>query len=502
MARRLWLFALGGLSLAVSSLAAAAAAQAAPERAVVRPWAAMADEDLRAIHDLLAENHPGPVDPRNPAYAEWLQRGLAEARSRAEEAATYGDYVRALRFYVNGFRDGHIVASFMMTPNTLSWPGFLVQRSDADGKIRVVAADAGSKALINAELLSCDGEPVETLMRERLDPYYWNRDIPHARWGELPHLFVLQPSDVSLQFKTCSFATAEGTVKMALGWSRAPYQLIEDRLRNLVPPRPPLGLLKVGDIWFVTLPSFDYVGPNSPIRGLIDDLKSHAADLRKGVVVLDVRGNRGGNSAWAEEIASALWGDALARHVISSFDDSVDWRVSPANIARLEQVVAQNRRDGLLEAAASWQQALDAMKAALARGEKLARVPEPPKATGPLPPNPVTGRVYLLTDGACASACLDFADIVRRMPGTTQIGLPTSADALYIDVDYRLLPSGLAGLSYGMKVYRNRARGNNQWYEPDVRWPGGAMTDEALVRWIDAMPAAPVRDRNTGGRAG
>ena len=101
----------------------------------------------------------------------------------------------------------------------------------------------------------------------------------------------------------------------------------------------------------------------------------------------------------------------------------------------------------------------------------------------------MTGRVYLLTDGGCASACLDFADIVRRMPGTRQIGQPTSGDALYIDIDYTPLPSGLAGLSYGMKVYRNRARGNNQWYEPDVRWPGGDMTDEALVRWIEALPA-------------
>jgi hypothetical protein len=482
---------LRGLSLAAASLSLAhtAIAQAAGSQAGVPPWAAMAGEDLQAIHDLLAANHPGPVDRRNRNYAEWLETGLAEAKRRAQTAVSYGDYVRALRFYLNGFRDGHIFASFTMSPNLLSWPGFLVRRFDADGKIKVAVTDEGSKALNGAELLSCDGKPVEMLMQERLDPYFWNRDIPHARWRALPNLFVLQPSDSALRFKTCTFAIGRGTAQATLQWVDAPRQLVLDEANKLAPPRPPLGLRKVGDIWFVTLPSFDYAGAGAgPIRSLIGDLKAHAADLRKGTIVLDVRGNGGGNSAWAEEIASALWGNALAQHVIASFDQSVDWRASPANIARLEQVVAQNRRDGLADAAASWQKALDAMKSALARGATLARVPDPPTAVGPPPANPVTGRVYLLTDAGCASACLDFADIVRRMPGTTLIGLPTSADTLYVDVDYALLPSGLAGLTYAMKVYRNRVRGNNQWYEPDVRWPGGAMTDEALIRWIDAIP--------------
>jgi hypothetical protein len=35
-----------------------------------------------------------------------------------------------------------------------------------------------------------------------------------------------------------------------------------------------------------------------------------------------------------------------------------------------------------------------------------------------------------------------------------------------------------------MKVYRNRIRANNEWYEPEVRWQGGAMTDLALAVWV------------------
>jgi hypothetical protein len=38
-------------------------------------------------------------------------------------------------------------------------------------------------------------------------------------------------------------------------------------------------------------------------------------------------------------------------------------------------------------------------------------------------------------------------DVVRRLPNVTHIGLPTSADAVYIDNTEALLPSCLAWLS-------------------------------------------------------
>lgn len=98
--------------------------------------------------------------------------------------------------------------------------------------------------------------------------------------------------------------------------------------------------------------------------------------------------------------------------------------------------------------------------------------------------SPFKGQVFFLTDNNCASACLDFADIARRLPDVLHIGLPTSADAVYIDNTDVELPSGQGQLSYSMKAYRNRIRANNEWYEPKVRWPGGAMTDPALAFWV------------------
>jgi len=161
---------------------------------------------------------------------------------------------------------------------------------------------------------------------------------------------------------------------------------------------------------------------------------------------------------------------------------------NPAGLASgayFNGIVERTQRDGLTEAAQSWAQARDSVVAALKKGQSLARVPEPPTtSTQRAPKSLVSGRVFLLTDNECASACLDFTDVVRRLPNVTHIGLPTSADALYIDNTEAMLPSGLAWLSYSMKVYRNRLRANNEWYEPKIRWPGGVMSDEAVTTWI------------------
>ncbi len=63
-------------------------------------------------------------------------------------------------------------------------------------------------------------------------------------------------------------------------------------------------------------------------------------------------------------------------------------------------------------------------------------------------------------------------------------GLPTSADAVYIDNRNADLPSGLGVLGFSLKVYRHRVRANNEWYEPQIRLPNGPLTDEAIAKWV------------------
>ncbi len=452
------------------------------------PWAIFARSDLTTIHDSLLANHPGPVDSQNPAFRDWLERGFATAEAKASEARSFADYQRALRLYVNGFRDGHIDLVFRMEPTRVAWPGFLVRREEDLQKIDVALSVPGSSVPQGAELLSCDGQPPDRLLSQRIDPYYWNADIPHERWRNLPLLFIVPRAEKSSEFSQCVFRT-EGTERsIPLNWTITPIAEVMEHVEQLA-PHGELGLRKVGSVWFVTIPSFNYFGSAAdPMRKLLADMQTHSGELRSGVVVFDVRGNEGGNSSWADMVAAELWGEALTRRALSSFDDTVDWRVSSANLAHLKASAEQARRDGQSDGANYRKQASQLMERAIARGESLVRMPgSPVPAKTTMPSNPVTGRVFLLTDSACFSSCLQFADLVKRMPNVRHIGLPTNADTAYLDNDQVDLPSGLAAFGYSMKVYRHRARQNNQWYDPDIRWPGGAMTDEALVAWIESL---------------
>jgi Peptidase family S41 len=470
---------------AVNAVSSESAKRSQPSAEV--DWAAAARMDIEAVHDTLRDHHPGPVDAGNPAFAKWLKEGRAQALEQAATAAHSGDYWRAVRGYTNGFRDGHIGFWFNQ-PMTRSWPGLLTVR-DAQGRTRVVLNDEEPSVTLQAELLACDGHDADALQRQAVDPYRWNVDIPHERNVESVFLMTAIEGDPRRP-RVCRFRANGREFEFSLRWS----SVSEERLFGLIDQalgraQARIGLHQVGDVWFVSLPTFDLVQPQQvdAMRALIRDLRKRATSLRAGPwLVLDVRGNTGGNSGWGSEVAAALFGKKTVDRIEGQFDWTVDWRASKGNAASLRQSAAQSEKHGQL-AEANYRRALAAkIEQAAAAGIAYVRQPAPARlaATTPTGNSPFKGRVYLLTDHACASACLDFADIVRRLPGVVHVGLPTSADSIYIDNTGHVLPSGLGVLSWSLKVYRNRIRGNNQWYEPAVPWPGGAMTDEAVATWV------------------
>ena len=151
-------------------------------------WSMLADRDLQAIHDVIAANHPGPVDPQNPKFGAWLDSGLGEAKRPGRSATSYSDYRRALLFYTNGFRDTHIGTYFLIGPSTYHWPGF-VARLDAGRLMAVGGAHDGDR------ILSCDGKSPEALLRQAVDPFFWNPEVPHQSHRFAPQLFMLDNAE-------------------------------------------------------------------------------------------------------------------------------------------------------------------------------------------------------------------------------------------------------------------------------------------------------------------
>jgi hypothetical protein len=453
--------------------------------AAADPWVALTEADVGAIHDLLRDNHPGPPDPGNPHYRDWLAKGLGLAMSRASDARSYDDYVRTLAFYTNGFSDDHVQVYPSLTERLLTWSGFIVVGSlDSSATVAVTESDTGVK--VGDRLLSCDGKPPDALLAERTDPYFWNAAIPHARYQQAYRLFYQGRNDPQPKPNSCAFSS--GTVQ--LKWRNTNVDELQPKLvtaRGLGAHDP--SIRKIGSVWMIAVPTFNFqtAAEVNKAKAFLEELRTRAPELRKETVVFDMRGNGGGSSLWGSDIVQALWSKNWRDYVESQSDSTVDWRASPGNEEALDHNVALSLAEGQPDGAAYYAAARDAIKATLSRHETYARIDDKPTPLPKPDENPVTGRIFVFTDVGCASACLDFMDEMKRLPSVTQIGFPTYADATYIDNTAKLLPSGLAYLSYSMKVYRNRARRNNEWYEPNIRWPGGAVTDESIAAWAATL---------------
>ena len=465
---------------------------AAPASAA-SPWAQITQADLTAIHQSLSDNHPGPVDPQNPNYRIWFQDGFRQAEAMAAAAENFYDYKRAVLFYLNGFRDEHTHLNSNVDSVSFEWPGFLPGVA-ADGKNRVAVSDEKDVAP-GDEIVSCDGTPIDVLFEKNVAPYYWNRDIPQDRNVNMPRTLIIDSGDVKARVSSCELRGKIGVRKVALQWRYVPRAKGLD-LRAQADGRttPELGLRQIDGIWFLSLPGFYYQSGTDVQRfkQVLNDVAAHAKELQNAPrIVIDVRGNKGGISDWGLTAAGYLWGDDVVQAVNASLPGDVDWRASKSNFEHVDDFLKHARENGLPDSSiADLSKIRDLLSEGIAKGAPLVRQISPVTPLGTMPPSRFKGTVYLLTDDMCTSACLDFADVVLRLPNVVQVGMPTHADAMYIDLNSAPLPSGLGSFWYSMKVYRTRVRGNNEWYTPKYRWPGGLMTDDAVAKWIATLPLA------------
>ena len=225
-------------------IAATATVLAVPTYA--NPWSQLAIEDLHGIHDIIRDNHPGPVDPENPHYRDWMEGGLVKAVARARVAHTYTEYFHALQFYANGFEDGHLNVFPIIGPQAEDWAGFVI-RAEPDGSPEVISAEPDSGVKVGDRIESCDGQSIGTLMKARTDPYFWNRAIPQARLIWVSQMFAANPDEQGSRLKSCRFSSGEVKLK----WRSSPV----DALNEKIDPRlanTPFSLTQ-GGVWFVAI---------------------------------------------------------------------------------------------------------------------------------------------------------------------------------------------------------------------------------------------------------
>ncbi|HRE43972.1 MAG TPA: S41 family peptidase [Terricaulis sp.] len=469
-------------------------------------WRAAAEADLDALRATLREDTPIAFDDENPRMQAWVEEGYRQAQARLPRVADHTSYFYALAPYINGFADPHLQLRATPSLSIARWPGFIAT-ARGEGALVLFRDDADESAPPRgAVILECDGRSIAALKAETVFPFTLNAFLAGDQRTAAPRLFLDRGNIFAPPPRVCVFEEDGARVTRPLHWRDIPGDAYwaEFNIAALGPDAA-FGVSAPADgVTWIGVPTFANEAADE-LRALAEAVAANAEAIRNGrAVVIDVRGNGGGNSAWGDALARALWGDAVVEAALAAKPASgaVDWRASPANLAYLQsfapELIAQFGADS--EVAVWINGALAGIEGAIASGEPFwrERIGEAagPIAPGggytqrrPQGPSPIPARVYILSNGVCVSACMDFADIALHIPGVRLIGAATSGDGLLMEVRDQALPSGHARAVIPLKVYRGRARAALEAYAPDTAYDG-IWTDEAVRAWVLELIAA------------
>jgi hypothetical protein len=313
-----------------------------------------------------------------------------------------------------------------------------------------------------------------------------------ADWyRQAPHFFIDYGPPAPPAPRECVFSDGVGVISQRLEWRVTPAVALHAVLDRASPRvEQGIGSERLADQLWVRLPTFSTYDDSTlrAMRGTLDSLRVFLKSTPAWrTLVFDLRGNSGGSSSWGDDIAGILFGDEWRRQATSYLFDGVytEWRLSPDNIRAMrgiQEIIAQ--RNGAGSASTQrFKTFVDSAQAELTRGHAFYGTRQTRTGAAPPPAVPVPGTIVIIATPSCFSACLDFLDRMRLHPAVVQVGETTGVDTNYME-NWRTPISELTWLSYPIKVYRNRRRGNNEAYAPHVHYRGSLADDAALRRWV------------------
>lgn len=477
------------VAAAVALMAACGAAWADP----VDQWRALTRGDVEAAHRLLLEDHPGTtraVD--NAAFRASLERAHRDARRRANDVENYNGYVATMAAFANAMGDRHIWSRPLYRTDDVNWAGLITaRRGDAYIVVTDERGEEAGPSLVGASLVSCDGVSVADFAAAKLGEFRGVWTIEAQRVQTAPLLLVDDGNPFVLKPSACVFKRDGADTEITFNWR----SIARASLRTWTRSAMNIGAAGygvrdfAGGVW-IALQQLD--DDALPVAQAVRD---QAERLRAApLVVLDLRGNGGGNSSFAEPITIALFGQARYDAIIgqsaeTATCDSV-WRVSPRNIAQLRAYREQFASSP--DFVAEVDRMLAAAEEALRAGRELSGDPRcgatrPQSPPADAPAQAARGRIVLLTDNACFSSCLMVADDFRRL-GALHVGTATNANTNFSEVREFELPSGLSMFST-LQALMPQAPPSLGPYEPSIRYDGDMADTAALEAWLTEIAA-------------
>ena len=445
-------------------------------------WRQLARADLDAAHALILENHPGAApELGDEAFQERMRRGYETARDRISAIDGYTGYTAVLGGFATSFGDEHIWSSQRLRGIPYTWAGLVMTRRG--GHWVVAAQDGDDKGLVGARLASCDGETAEALAASRL-AFRVSAPVEAQYIAHGGFIFVDDGNPFLTRPRTCEFGTEGGPVSVELEWRPVDTpRLAEALAAAMAGGRAGFGVRRSGDHWWVAMESL-----SDAAAAVAADFEARADDWRDSpALVIDLRGNGGGDSRHGRRLADAIYGpEYTAARLRGGSACAALWRASPGNAAHARAFGARAQDP---QTAAYYSALADEIDRAVAEGRAFDEpvpdcAPAGPVATS-APPPAYQGRVVILTDHACFSSCLLMVRDFRRL-GALHVGEATNAATRYMEVREIVLPSGLTKFSTLQKVVIGEDADIGP-FAPEHLFPGPMSDTAALEGWIAGL---------------
>jgi hypothetical protein len=479
--------------LLICATTALSAARATAQSPAVEAWRQLARADAEAALRLIEENHPAAAPSLGDTiFQRYLRTARANVETRLPQVGDYDGYTALMSGLAAEFRDGHIWSTARVQKQRRGWAGILLGRQAGQWIVTEHETVEDEASLVGARVVACDDVDVDAWSRERIGRFRGDPTIGSTLAASAPWLLLDDGNPFLDRPTSCTFVPRDGVERrVVLRWRGVGVRELETALsRAYQRPRAGMGVQQFAGGWWISL---ETLGPSA--AAVVSDVERHAAALQNSpVVVLDLRGNGGGNSAYANAIAAALFGREALASLAGSFAaaecSGAFWRASANNRAAIAAYRDAAERRGDAGSIAQLDALLRGFDEALAAGDAFTPtlpacaptaqpMPEPTPVS--FPDSPMTARLVVVTDRHCFSSCLIAVAIFRAL-GATQVGEATDVSTRYMEVREIVLPSGLRTFSTLQKV--SIGVGDFGPYDPHVLFPGSLADTDALKEWV------------------
>ncbi|MGH6889023.1 MAG: S41 family peptidase [Rhizomicrobium sp.] len=443
--------------------------------------------DIEAAHALLEENHPAAVPlVGDTLFVSALKAAYAKSLARVPEVTDYEGYIATMSEFANAMGDGHIWSHSTFVRREVSWAGIIAAKRGNDWVVGNDDPAIVGREVAGAGIVSCDGEPIAERVREVM-PFYVSAgdaafEVVRAGWLLIDdgNPFVKRPD-------SCRFAQNGKNITLRLRWKKIALTTLLDSEWKHAYGHAGFGVRAMGGGYWIAIQSLDH-----DAQAVIDAAAAKTRQLHKARwVVVDLRGNGGGDDAYGRALAEVLYGKDYVDAILGPTEDEGGcveaFRASDGNIKALAQSAKDMAREGDKAGAKEYTDAVTAMKAAKAAG-RVFTAPltctekTVPAGSASAPRSRMQAPVFVLTDALCFSSCIGTVSFFHKL-GAIQVGAATGADTHYSEVREIVLPSGLSTFSTLDAIEPDSPR-NIGPFVPRFTYTGDIADTGKLVKWI------------------